>query len=151
MAGPWTGKDGALYLDGSEVGYVDSFSVSVDKEEIEITKLNATAKEYLSGLTGSTISASGHITDESDLYTLINQYMQIDNDSAGASVSAVASATLGFSLYIYKAGSGESSYFIACSAVSTGLEMSTDPGDTGKWSYNGRITGDPIWTVETEA
>ena len=150
MAGPWTGKDGAIYVGASEVGYCDSWSVSTDKEEVEVTKLNATAKEYLSGLTSHSLSASGHITDDSALSTLINQYMEVDNDSAGASVSSVAASTLVFKLYANKASAGSSSYYIAASAVASGLELSTDPGSTGKWSFNCRITGDPIWTVEGE-
>lgn len=150
MAGPWTGRDGAIYMGGSEIGYCDSWSVSTDKEEIEVTKLNATAKEYLSGLTSHSLSASGSITDDTSLKTLINQFMKVDNDSAGASVSSVAAATLNFKLYVNLADSGSKSYYVDCSAISSGLELSTDPGSLGKWSFNGRISGDPTFTEETE-
>lgn len=150
MAGPWVGRDGTLYVGGTKLSYVDSWSISTDKEEIEVSKLDATAKEYLSGLTSATLSCSGHITDDASLMTLVNQFMQVDNDSGGASVSTVASATLVFKLYVNEADSGSDSHYVDCSAVSSGLEMSTDPGSTGKWSFNGRITGDPIYTTEEE-
>lgn len=150
MAGPWTGRDGALYLGSTEVGYVDSWSVSSDLEEIEVTKLNATAKEYLSGLAGHSVSASGHITDSSNMMAIINQFMKIDENGDGSSISAVSASSVTFKLYVNKAVSPESSWYVACSAISTGLELSVDPGSTGKWSYNGRISGDPVWTGKQE-
>ena len=150
MAGPWVGRDGTLYVDAVKLGYVDSWSVSTDKEEIEITKLDATAKEYLSGLTSASLSCSGFITDDVTLGIMINQFMKVDNDSGGVSVSTVASATLVFKLYINEAAVGGSSHYVDCSATSSGLELSTDPGSPGKWTYNGRITGDPIYTIEEE-
>lgn len=150
MAGPWVGRDGTLKLSDVDVGYIDSWSISVDKEEVEVTKLNATAKEYLSGLTGSSMSCSGHITDDTTLMTLVNQFMQIDNDSGGSSVSTVAAATLAFKLYVNEAATASVSHYIDCSAVGSGLELSTDPGSTGKFSINCRITGDPVYTAETE-
>ncbi len=39
MAGPWVGRDGTLKVSDVEVAYVDAWSISTDKEEIEVTKL----------------------------------------------------------------------------------------------------------------
>ena len=150
MAGPWVGTDGDLYLNDTVVGYVDGWGLSPAKAEIKVTKLGADSEEYLSGLSNATLTASGHITDDSGFLSIVNQFMQVDNDSGGSSVSSISSATFVFKLYVNKAASGSVSEYIVASAVSTGLELSASPEDTAKWSYNARITGTPVYTRETE-
>jgi hypothetical protein len=149
MAGPWAGTDGALYLADALVAKVDEWSMSNNKEEIETTSLGDDNRTFIAGLADASLSVNGKATDDASFLTLVNQFMEVDNDSGGSSVSTVASATLGWKLYLNKAASGGSSVFVSCSSVSSGLELSQS--DLGKWSFNGRVTGTPRLNIEGEA
>ena len=161
-ASPLRGIDGVFKVKDStgatlnEIAYADSFSISGSVDVAEISKLNATAKEFVRGLGSATLSASGTIIwDSSEQRKLINQVMIISTTS---STTAVSVKNLDFSGMLQQgttvgstAGSGglRNDVSIQCDVIPTGFSIEEQASGSPTWSYDGQINGDPVYVVRS--
>jgi hypothetical protein len=144
-------KKGSSY---TEVAYTDSWSIPFSVDTQEITKLNATAKEYIRGLSGATLSASGTlIWDDTAQQLLIQQFMDINNDG---STSSVMTGSLQFTGVLQKGDAGASDPLlkkdieVQCDVIPTGFSIETSAGGTPKWKFDGTVTGSVVFKITTK-
>jgi hypothetical protein len=158
MAGPIRGIDGKLMIaetggTPTVVGYVDSYSIKPTKDVQEISKINASSKEYISGLIGATCSASGTLAfGDAQQQVLFNQFFKLDNDG---SVTGISTKNLLLELVLKQgdpAGTGDDkkTWKITFTAISSGLSVDVSSGAPHKWSWDGQVTGDITLVTETE-
>lgn len=160
MAGPLRGIDGVFEasLDGgvtySEVGYTEAFNLSFSIDTEEIPKLNATAKEFMRGLSGGTLSANGTlIWDDVNQRAMINQFLIVDDNGAIAPVSTAALRFQG----VLQVGDPanlnpelRNTVKIIAQIQPTGLTLETQASGSPRWSYDGQVDGDAVFSIETE-
>ena len=66
---PTHGREGVLYLStstgstsfGTEVGYSNEWNWSPSKDQAEISRLNQNSKEFIEGMVGGSLAASGSL------------------------------------------------------------------------------------------
>ena len=167
-ASPLRGIDGVFKLKGTtvvafaEVAYTDAFSISASVDVSEISKLNATSKEFMRGLSAATLSASGTlIWDSSEQRDLMNQFMKISvgaTTSVAGSTTAISTANLDFygvlqqgtTVGTVAAGGGlRNDIGIQAEVIPTGFSIEEQASGSPTWSYDGQITGDVIFVVKS--
>lgn len=75
----YSGKDGALYLQGNQVAKVRSWSISAAMDALETTTLAKTAREYTTGLKSGTGSCVVLYYDDAP----VNLLEQLDQSDPG--------------------------------------------------------------------
>jgi hypothetical protein len=161
-ASPLRGIDGVFKVGTTtdklydEIAYADSFSINAAVDVSEISKLNATAKEFIRGLGSATLSASGTlIWDSSEQKKLINQFMIL---STSSSTTTVATSNLVFMGLLQQgttvgttAGAGglRSDVSIQCQVIPTGFSIEEAASGSPTWSYDGQVTGNVRYVVKS--
>lgn len=93
-----TGKNGALRWNGSTVGKVRSWSLTISKDPLETTTLGVHDRNYVPGLRGSTGTAElMYDPSEGQAVSLLNSILS-DSDNVSSSVSFVLDTAGGKSL-----------------------------------------------------
>jgi hypothetical protein len=161
-ATPLRGIDGVFKVKGTtaatlaEVAYADSFTLSGSVDVAEISKLNATAKEFVRGLGAATLSASGTIIwDSSEQRKLINQFMIISTTSSTTSVSV---KNLDFSGVLQQGttvgttvggGGLRNDVSIQCEVIPTGFSIEEQAAGSPTWSYDGQVNGNVKYVIRS--
>ena len=161
-ASPLRGIDGVFKVGSTtakvfkEVVYADAFSLNASVDVAEISKLNATAKEFIRGLGAATLSASGTlIWDSSEQRDLINQFMII---STSGTTSSVSTANLYFAGLLQQgttvgttagAGGTRNDVSIQCTVIPTGFAIEEQASGSPTWSYDGQVTGNVRYVVKS--
>ena len=106
------GREGALYIStssgdtayGHEIGYTNSWTLSMSRDISEVTPLNNNSKEYVEGLIGGTVSAEGSFrVSDSYLDVLIGRFAEIrDSGDTGGSSEAAAITDGTFYLHLFQ-------------------------------------------------
>lgn len=122
-----TGKNGALQWNGSTVGKVRSWSLSVNKDPLETTNLGSNDRTYVPGMRGSTGSAElMYDPTEGQATELLNSIFSDD-----------VSVSQGVSFVLDQAG-GKS---LACTAFLTSVSPSVSVGDIQVCSVAFQVSG----------
>lgn len=161
------GRQGVLYLStdsgstsyGTEVGYTQSWSLSMSRDLAEVTKLNQNSMEYVEGLVSGTVSAQGSLqTGNSQYKTLVGRFARIlDSDDTGdTDAAAITDGTMYLHLISKPIDTGADSdeikgqKFIA-PILSNGLSVEVSGGGLETWSYDGTINGDLYFRESTDS
>jgi len=161
-SGPLRGIDGVFKVKMTsstvfaEITYADSFSISASVDVAEISKLNATSKEFMRGLSAATLSASGTVIwDSTEQRKLINQFMIL---SATGSTTAISTANLDFFGMLQQGttvgttvGSEglRKDVSIQCEVIPTGFSIEEQASGSPTWSYDGQINGDVRYVIKS--
>lgn len=130
MATPLFSKQMSLEVDGSIIGCATDFSLSVDKDMIEIACLSATgAKQQVPDLYGWNVSFSGLVMQQGTVGTDKSFYDLMDNLLAGDSSIAI---------YIVPDVNNNDYY----GGVGYLTSLSMDGGVGSAVTYSGEIAGD---------
>jgi len=122
-----TGKNGALRWNGSAIGKVRSWSLSVSKDALEDTDLGSNDRTYVSGVRGSTGSAElMYDPSEGGAVQLLNSIFG-DDTSAEQSVESVLDSAGGKTL--------------SCNAFVTGASPSVSVADIQTCSISFQVSG----------
>jgi hypothetical protein len=163
---PTHGREGVLLLStdsgstksGTEVAYSEAWSWTPSKEQTEISKLNATSKEYLEGLVSGTLTASGSIVSGSAQQRIIfSRFAKVETSDTGGADTLAAGITDGnmwFHGIIKPIDTGGTSddiigQKIVVPILASGLSIDVSAGDVAKWSYDGQQNGDALYTEST--
>jgi hypothetical protein len=161
-ASPLRGIDGVFKVGTTteltyhEIAYTDSFSINASVDVSEISKLNATAKEFIRGLGSATLSASGTlIWDSSEQKDLINQFMILSTTGTTTSVSTanlyfVGLLQQGTTVGTTAGGGGlRNDVSIQCTVIPTGFSIEESAAGSPTWSYDGQITGNVRYVIKS--
>ena len=160
------GREGALYLStvsgstsyGTEIGYTNSWSISMSRDISEVTPLNQNSKEYVEGLVSGTVSAEGSIRIlDTTLEKIFNRFSKIldTGDSGDTDAAEIADGTMYLHLILKPIDTGGTSddikgaKFVA-PLLSNGFSVEASGGDIESWSYDGTINGDLLYSVSTD-
>lgn len=122
-----TGRNGSLRWNGSTVGRVRSWSLSINKDPLETTNLGVNDRTYVTGLRGSTGSAElMYDPTETRARELLNSILA-DSEATADSVSFFLDTTGGKSL--------------SCVAFLTSVSPSVTVGDIQVCSVAFQVTG----------
>ena len=149
MAGFYSGKEGQLFIDGTQVAKVRSWSFSMNQAVLETVSLEDTDRTIIHGTRSYTGSASVYYYQETagsgagKLSTLINNIMKADT-SAGDGVNPESTA-MTFKLKI-KDGSANGR-FIQFSAIPSGFTMSNSIGEVMAADVSFEVNGAPTGLV----
>ena len=156
------GREGALYLStagtsdlGNEVGYTNSWNVSMSRDLAEVTPLNSNSYEYVEGLISGTVSAEGsfRVGDTAGLNNIINRFAQMQDSSTA--VTAIRDGDLYMHLIVKPIDTaGDTSNvrgakFIA-PILSNGFSVDASGTDIISWSYEGTVNGDLTYYSSTD-
>lgn len=148
------GREGALYLSstgadtlGNEIGYTNSWNVSMTRDLAEVTPLNNNSYEYVEGLISGTVSAEGsfRVGDTEGLELIINRFAEMTDSSTD--VTAIQDGDLYLHLIVKPidtAGdtdNAKGAKFVA-PILSNGFTADAAGTDIISWSYEGTINGD---------
>ena len=158
------GREGKLYLStssgstafGSEIANIDAWSLSMNRDIIEITNISQNSKKYVEGLVGGSLTASGQIiAQESNRQKLYNRFMKLSmNDTSDTSQDDIVDGNLFFHLIarpIDTAATGDEIdgiKFVA-PALSGGLSVDVSGADVESFSYDGTVNGDVLYVEST--
>lgn len=122
-----TGKNGALSWNGSSVGKVRSWSMSINKDALETTTLGVHDRTYVTGLRGSTGTAEiMYDPSEGEATSLLNSILN-DGDSTTSSV-----------MFILDTAGGKS---LTCTAFLTTVSPSVSVGAIQVCSVSFQVSG----------
>ena len=122
-----TGKNGALRWNGSTIGKVRSWSLSVNKDALETTNLGQNDRTYVSGLRGTTGTAElMYDPSEGGAVQLLNSIFG-NEDSVSQSVEFVLDSAGGKTL--------------SCSAFLTSVSPSVSVADIQVCSISFQVSG----------
>lgn len=122
-----TGKNGALQWNGTTIGKVRSWSLTVNKDALETTSLGVNDRTYVPGFRGSTGTAElMYDPNEAPAVALINSIFNNDA-SVSQSVAFVLDQTGGKSL--------------SCTAFLTSISPSVSVGDIQACSVSFQVSG----------
>lgn len=122
-----TGKNGSLRWNGTAVGKVRSWSLTINKDALETTNLGVHDRTYVTGLRGSTGTADlMYDPSETQSRNLLNSIFGNENE-ASTSVSFVLDTAGGKSL--------------SCTAFLTSVSPSVTVGDIQVCSVSFQVTG----------
>lgn len=122
-----TGKNGALRWNGSTIGKVRSWSLSVNKDALETTNLGQNDRTYVSGLRGTTGTAElMYDPSEGGAVQLLNSIFS-NEDSVSQSVEFVLDSAGGKTL--------------SCSAFLTSVSPSVSVADIQVCSISFQVSG----------
>lgn len=162
------GRQGVLYLStssgstsyGTEVGYTQSWSLSMSRDLAEVTKLNQNSKEYKEGLVSGTVTAQGSLqTGNAQYKKIVSRFAKVldSADTAGDSqADAIADGTMYLHLVTKPIDTGatgdeiKGQKFIA-PILSNGLSADVNAGGLETWSYDGTINGDLLYRESTSS
>jgi hypothetical protein len=139
---------------GTELGYTESWSVSMTRDLAEVTKINTNSKEYVEGLVGGTISASGSFrtNDTGGLYSLIGRFAKIrtSGDTGDSDAAAIQDGDIYARLVVKPIDTAASSDEVAGGAftvklLSNGFGVDVSGGDLSGWTYEGTMNGDLLY------
>ena len=156
LFGTSSGSTGGL---GTEIGYTESWSLSMTRDLAEVTKLNSNSKEYVEGLVGGTASMAGsfRVSDTGGLYTLINRFAKVrESDDTGDSDAAdIQDGDIYARLVVKTIDTGASSDEIKGGAftvklLSNGFGVDVSAGDLAGWTYEGTMNGDLTYFESTD-
>ena len=122
-----TGKNGALSWDGSTVGKVRSWSMSINKDPLETTPLGVHDRTYVSGLRGSTGTAELMYDPSEEQATSLLDSILSDGEASTSTVAFVLDTTGGKSL--------------SCSAFLTSVSPSVSVGAIHVCSVSFQVSG----------
>ena len=149
MAGFYSGKEGQLFIDGTQVAKVRSWSFSMNQAVLETVSLEDTDRTIIHGTRSYTGSASVYYYQDSvgsgsgQLSTLINNIIKADT-SAGDGVNSESTA-MTFKLKV-KDGSANGR-FIQFSAIPTSFSMSNSIGEVMAADISFEVNGAPTGLV----
>jgi hypothetical protein len=166
------GREGILYLStstgystpGTEVGYVNEFTVNTERDMTEISKINASAKEYVEGLVSGTLSASGSLRlgDSGGVGVLMKRFYKTlyTTDSTASTdldgdANSIAEGNLYFHGILSAIDTAATSDNVKGSKVfaamlSNGFDLEVSGGDLEGWTYNGTLNGDVYYIESTD-
>jgi hypothetical protein len=122
-----TGKNGALRWNGSTIGKVRSWSLSVNKDALETTNLGQNDRTYVAGLRGTTGTAElMYDPSEGGAVQLLNSIFS-NEDSVSQSVEFVLDSAGGKTL--------------SCSAFLTSVSPSVSVADIQVCSISFQVSG----------
>ena len=145
MAGFYSGKEGQLFIDGTQVAKVRSWSFSFNQAVLETVSLEDTDRTIIHGIRSYTGSASVYYYQDvagggaGQLSTLINNIIKTGS-SAGDGVNA-ESVAMTFRLKI-KDGS-TAGRFIEFSAIPTSFTMTSAVGEVTAADISFEVNGAP--------
>ena len=146
MAGFYSGKEGQLFIDGTQVAKVRSWSFSMNQAVLETVSLEDTDRTIIHGTRSYTGSASIYYYQAAvgvasgQLSTLINNIIKTGNTSGGDGVNAESSAML-FSLRI-KDGS-TLGRVITVQAIPTSFSITSAVGEVTAADISFEVNGAP--------
>ena len=148
---------------GTEIGYVNEFTLNTERDLTEISRINASAKEYVEGLISGTLSASGSFRagDSGGVGTLMQRFFKTyytTDTAASTDIDADATAIKDGNIYFHgvmtpidTAGSSDnvkgSKVFAAM--LSNGFDLEVSGEDIEGWTYNGTLNGDVYYIEST--
>lgn len=163
------GRQAALYRSsdsastnlGSEWGYTQGYTVNLERELDEITKINQNSKEYIEGLVSGTVDATGFFRagDSIGIHTAVKHFTKFNdtNDSADTGdtgFSAIDDGDMYLHMILKPIDTGGTSDDIHGAKLVAKLlpsnmsfEVSGDGVET--WSYSGQINGDILYAEST--
>jgi len=155
------GREGALYLStagstlGTELGYTNSWNVSMTRDLAEVTPLNNNSYEYVEGLISGTVSAEGsfRVGDTAGLNRIINRFANIEDSSTA--VSAVASGDIYLHMVVKPIDTaGDTDNIIGAKLIapllSNGFTVDASGADIIGWSYEGTVNGDLTYYASSD-
>tara|TARA_R100001086_G_scaffold63256_1_gene29327 strand:+ start:444 stop:896 length:453 start_codon:yes stop_codon:yes gene_type:complete len=146
MAGFYSGKEGEMFIDGTKVAKVRSFSFTFNQAVLETVSLEDTDRTIIHGTRSYTGSASVYYYQDvagggaGQLTTLINHIIRTGN-STGQGVNA-ESIAMTFKLRI-KDGS-TAGRFIEFQAIPTNLNITSAVGEVTAADISFEVNGAPI-------
>ena len=149
MAGFYSGKEGQLFIDGTQVAKVRSFSFSFNQAVLETVSLEDTDRTIIHGTRSYTGSASVYYYQETagggagQLSTLINNIIKTGG-SAGDGSNAESTA-MTFKLRI-KDGS-TAGRFIEFQAIPTSFSITSSVGEVTAADISFEVNGAPTGLV----
>lgn len=158
------GREGILYLStstgstsyGDELGYVDEFSVEMERDLSEVTKINTESREYIEGLIGGSLSASGHLRiGDSILHKLMNRFAELEiDDTDTTSRQTIKSGNLYFhgilrDIDTAKTSDAARGAKVVATLLSGNFSYTVGSGDVEGWSYGGNVNGDLLYVEST--
>lgn len=161
------GREGALYLStasgstslGNEIGYTNSWSVSMTRDLSEVTPLNNASKEYVEGLVSGTVSAEGSIrVGDSVLKQIYARFAKVreTTDTGGdTEAAAIVSGNMYLHLIVKPIDTGgdtsnEAGAKFVVPILSNGFSADEAGSDIASWSYEGTINGDLLYVESTD-
>tara|TARA_Y100001937_G_scaffold54224_1_gene74796 strand:+ start:21 stop:476 length:456 start_codon:yes stop_codon:yes gene_type:complete len=146
MSGFYSGKEGQLFINGTQVAKVRSWSFTFNQAILETVSLEDTDRTIIPGIRSFTGNASIYYYQNNvgggsgALSTLINDIIKNDI-SAGGSVNSESSTNLTFKLNI-KDGS-QDGRFIEFAAQPTSMTMTNSVGEVLAADINFEVNGAP--------
>ena len=163
------GREGALYLStasgstaiGTELGYTNSWSVSMTRDLSEVTPLNNNSKEYVEGLVSGTVSAEGSIrVSDATLRKIYSRFAKTltstmsTSPMADSQAAAIVDGNMYLHMIVKPIDTGTTSddrkgaKFVA-PILSNGFSAEASGADIESWSYEGTINGDLLYIEST--
>jgi len=158
------GREGALYLStasgdtayGSEIGYTNSWSLSMSRDIAEVTPLNSNSKEYVEGLVSGTVSAEGGFRiEDTHFEKIINRFCGVQG-ATDTSATDITDGTLYFHLFAKLIDTAASSDNITGAkyvvpVLSNGFTANANGGEIENWSFEGTVNGDVLYIASTDS
>lgn len=163
---PTHGREGVLYLStssgstefGTEVGYSNDWAWTPSKDQVEINRLNQNSKEFLEGLVGGTLTASGSIiTGNAPLRKMIGRFAKVstsDTGGADTTATAITDGKFWFHGIMKPIDTGKTSDDIigqklVIPILAGGMGFNVSGGDVVGWSFDGVQNGDVLYVEST--
>lgn len=158
------GREGILYIStstgstdyGDELGYVDNYSIEMERDVSEVPKINTESQEYIEGLVSGNLSAEGHFRiGDGSLQTLINRFAETEiDDTSDTSRQPIQSGNLYFHGVMRDIDTSKTSdaargaKFVA-TLLSANFSVNVESGGVEGWSYGGPVNGDLLYVEST--
>jgi hypothetical protein len=157
------GRNGILYLStstgstdyGAELGYVDEFSIEMERDLAEVTKINQESAEYVEGLISGSLSASGHYrVGDTVAHKMFNRFMKTEIDSTGGTQTPIKSGSLYFhgifrDIDTAKTSDASRGAKVVAELLNGNFSFTVGSGDVEGWSYGGNVNGDLLYVEST--
>ena len=156
------GREGALYLStagttdlGNELGYTNSWNVSMTRDLAEVTPLNSNSYEYVEGLISGTVSAEGsfRVGDTGALNKIINRFANMtDSSTAGTPIQDGDIYLHLIVKPIDTAGDTDNvkGAKLIAPILSNGFTVDASGTDIIGWSYEGTVNGDLTYYASSD-
>jgi hypothetical protein len=161
VAALYKSSDSASTNLGSEWGYTQSYTVNLERELDEITKINQNSKEYLEGLITGTLDASGFFRsgDSIGIHTAVKHFTKFNdsNDSSDTGDTGFAAAEDG-DMYLHailkpidtgSTGDEAKGAKLVMKLLPSNMSFEVSGDGVETWSYNGQVNGDILYAEST--